>query len=145
MTLTTEARTKLDVVLGKLLERALPTLPAIEACDPWELTSRRSRGRTRYTLTIACSERRRNGYSNHAFAEIWFTDNVLKCAWSHGQGHHYEETPGSNIYTPFVLKFVKTPDGAYKIGDNNIMGALATIIAHIREYSERDADIYVIR
>jgi hypothetical protein len=143
-TMATKARARLDELLGKLLERALPTLPAIEGCDPWELTSRVYRGRTRYTLTIACSERRRNGGSNHAFAEIWYTDNTMRCAWSHGQGHHYEPTPGSNIYGPLDVKFVKTGAGTWTIGENNIMYALDIVLSHVRKYARRDADIYVI-
>jgi hypothetical protein len=133
MTLTTaEAHTLIDELLGKALERSLPALPAIEACDPWELTSRRSRGRTRYTLTIACSERRRNGYSNHAFAEIWFTDNTLRCAWSHGQGHNYEETSGNIIGTPFRKS-------------KSIYHAIGAVLAHVCKFARHDADIYVIR
>lgn len=121
--------TLVDELLGSALSRAIPALPAIEGCDPWELTSRVYRGRTRYTLTIACSERRRNGGSNHAFAEIWFTDSGLKCSWSHGQGHHYAKTPGSDI----VVRKHK-----------NVYHTIGTTLAHVAKFARRDADIYVI-
>lgn len=121
---------KLDQLLGQLLEKfILPKLPVIEGCDPWELTSRDHRGRTRYTLTIACSERRRNGYSNHAFAEIWWTGSAFKCAWTHGQGHYYDETAG-NTRSFKPTKGVKV--------------ALTQVFAHVRQYAQHDAEIYVI-
>ena len=126
-----KAREILDKVLALLVPYMLKCLPEIEACDPWELSSRVMRGGvTQWTLMIACTERRENGYSNHACARIWVTPSLkIKVDWTHGQGHNYPITTGS------VKSFSATnhPDVTFR-----------NIVRHITTYAKHDADVYVI-
>jgi len=126
-----EARELCDKLLALLVPSMLEYMPEIEACDPWDLYSRTMRdGVTEWTLEIVCTERRENGYSNHACARIWVTPNLkVKVAWTHGQGHFYPPTKGS------VKSFAVTTDP-------NVM--FRNIVKHIVAYAKRDADVYVI-
>jgi hypothetical protein len=109
------------------IPKYLALLPAIDGCDPWEMTTYTRRGIKKYVFTIACTERRENGYSNHAFAEVWVTRNLrLKVHWNHGQGHFYPTTVGST-------KTFKDHRTSWR-----------DAFRHIVRYAKYDADIYVI-
>ena len=117
----------LERAAALLIPKMLVNLPAIDGCDPWEMSTYTSRGVKKYVFTLACTERRENGYSNHATATVWVTRYLrLKVQWSHGQGHHYPTTLGSTQ--------------TYK--DHRTSWGQA--FRHIVRYAKMDADTYVI-
>jgi len=83
------------------LKRMITELPQIDACDPWRLIRDKDRkGNTFFWLEIACTERRENGWSNHANATFHLDDKKLYVRWSHGQGHDHEERPDDEVVFP---------------------------------------------
>ena len=82
--------------IARRLANMLEYLPELEACDPWTLTTTQKRGKKVWVLEVACTERRENGYSNHARAEVSWTGRRIRVNWTHGQGHLYEASPGSS-------------------------------------------------
>lgn len=97
MTMTAEdARWLAETGIAQDLAIMLDYLPELEACDPWTLTTTQKRGKKVWVLEVACTERRENGYSNHARAEVSWTGRRIRVNWTHGQGHLYEASPGSS-------------------------------------------------
>jgi len=121
-----KSRELADKVLAILVPEMHKCLPEIEACDPWELTSSVMRdGVTQWTLLLACTERSKNGHSNHACARIWVTPSLkvkvdfkVKVGWTNGQDHFYPVTAGK-------VKSFSAMDHPVVLGRN--------IVSHIME------------
>tara|TARA_R100001510_G_C7610830_1_gene174435 strand:- start:543 stop:932 length:390 start_codon:yes stop_codon:yes gene_type:complete len=111
--------------LAIVAPKLLPLLPAIEGCDPWVMTTKTRKGVQVWTYTIACTERRLNGYSNHASAQVFWTPKGFTVVWNHGQGHYEPLTAGST----------KRFQGR---------GWQGRALRHIATYAKHDADVYVI-
>lgn len=119
------------------IERHMPIflqyLPHLLGCDPWTLTTTQKRGKKVWVLEVACTERRENGCSNHARAEVSWTGRRIRVNWTHGQGHLYEPSPGSSK----SLKWGSSlePDTYWS----------SQAFRFIQKKSRQDSDIFIIR